>query len=171
MTMGNADLFVWWQANGIYSWLILLIAFLVIELMTLGLTTIWFAGGSLIAFLAGLLGTPLYLQIVIFFVSSIFLLALTRPIVKNYFNKNRVKTNAAALVGKHAVVLEEINNLKASGQVSVDGQEWSARTKNEEEIIESGTKVLILAINGVKLIVQKTDEERKGIKNSDRCLL
>lgn len=155
--METADISLWWQANGIYSWLILLIAFLVIELMTLGLTTIWFAGGSLIAFLAGLLGAPLYLQIVIFFVTSLLLLGLTRPIVKNYFNKNRVKTNAAALIGKHAVVLEEINNLKCSGQVSVDGQQWSARTKNEEEIIEAGDKVQILEINGVKLIVQKAD--------------
>ncbi len=156
--MGMTELSLWWQSHGVFSWLILLVVFLLIELMTMGLTTIWFAGGCLVAFLAGLAGAPLFVQVIIFFAASIVLLALTRPLVENYFNKHRIKTNADSLIGKRAIVQEEVNNLEARGKVTVDGQEWTARAEKEEEILPAGSKVEILGIQGVKLIVKREEE-------------
>lgn len=133
-------------------WLFIIIVMAVIEIITLGLTTIWFAGGALFAFIASLLHASLLVQIIIFIVVSVVLMAVTRPIAMEYFNKDRTKTNAESLIGKTAVVLEEINNLKAQGLVSVDGQEWSARASDDRVILQD-SHVEIVEISGVKLMV------------------
>lgn len=140
-------------------WLIILIVLIAIEIGTMGLTTIWFAGGSLIATIVAALGAPLYLQIVLFFTVSIVLLVFTRPIAVKYFNKDRVKTNAESLVGRQAIVTSQIDNLQGIGQVTVGGQEWSARASEEEAVIPIGVVVTVLAIHGVKLIVEERKEE------------
>ena len=79
-------------------WLIILVVCIVVELITMGLTTIWFAGGALIAAIAAALSLPLWLQILLFLAVSLVLLYLTRPVAVKYFNKDRVKTNAESLV-------------------------------------------------------------------------
>ena len=89
-------------------WLIIFVACIVIEIVTLGLTTIWFAGGALIAAVSAALGAPLWLQAVLFGAVSLALLYFTRPIAVKYFNKDRVKTNAESLVGKQAVVISQL---------------------------------------------------------------
>lgn len=137
-------------------WIGVLVLMLIIEVVTLGLTTIWFAGGALVAFISSLLGAPLPLQIVLFLVVSVVLLLVTRPIAVKFFNKDRVKTNADSLIGKSAVVLEEVNNLQATGLVQVDGQEWTARS-SDDSIIEKGKEVLIEQISGVKLIIKEKE--------------
>ena len=134
-------------------WLIVFVACIIIEIVTLGLTTIWFAGGALIAAIGAALGAPLWLQSVLFGVVSLVLLYFTRPVAVKYFNKDRVKTNAESLVGKQAIVISEIDNLQGIGQVTVGGQEWSARTVKEGVILPTGTVVVIRAISGVKLMV------------------
>lgn len=139
-------------------WLVLLIVLVLIEIATLGLTTIWFAGGSLIALIAAAFGAPLYLQAALFIAVSAVLLFFTRPLAMKYFNGSRVRTNVESLIGKKAVVKEEIDNLKASGLVNVKGQDWTARSARDDVIIPKGSVVCICAISGVKLIV----EERKG---------
>ena len=139
-------------------WLVLLIVLVLIEIATLGLTTIWFAGGSLAALIAAAFGAPLYLQITLFIAVSAVLLFFTRPLAMKYFNGSRVKTNAESLIGRRAVVKEEIDNLTASGLVSVRGQDWTARSVRDDAVIPKGSVVDIRAISGVKLIV----EERKG---------
>ena len=146
---------------GVMTWIILFVIFLIIELVTMGLTTIWFAGGALVSFVAGMLGAGLILQIVLFVAASILLLIFTRPLATKYFNKGRIKTNAESLVGQTALVTEEIDNLKATGKVTVQGMEWSARATNDEEIIAYGTKIKIDAIEGVKLMVSRKEEEQK----------
>ena len=138
-------------------WLAILVVVLVIEIITLGLTTIWFAGGALVAFLASLLGMGLPVQIVLFFVVSLVLLLGTRPFAVKYFNKDRKKTNLESLIGAEALVLEEIHNLKASGRVQVNGQEWSARSSDGREI-KCGEIVRIEAIRGVKLMVRASEK-------------
>jgi membrane protein implicated in regulation of membrane protease activity len=138
-------------------WLAILVVMAVIEIITLGLTTIWFAGGALVAFVASLLGAPLPLQIGLFTVVSLVLLAVTRPIAVKYFNKDRVKTNAESLIGQSGMVLEEINNLKASGLVQVNGQEWTARTL-ADAVIPKGSEVIVRDIRGVKLMVEPKNE-------------
>lgn len=143
-------------------WLVFLIAAIVIEVMTLGLTTIWFAGGAVIAILAAMLQAPIAVQVILFLTVSLVLLFFTRPIAVKYFNKDRVKTNVESLVGRQAVVIEEIDNLRAAGQVTVGGQQWTARSMEEKVQIPAGTIVKIMAINGVKLIV-KPEEQLQGL--------
>lgn len=141
-------------------WLIVFVACIVIEIITMGLTTIWFAGGALIAAVAAALNAPLWLQIVLFIAVSLVLLYFTRPVAVKYFNKDRVRTNAESLVGKQAIVISEIDNLQGIGQVTVGGQEWSARTTIEGITLPVGSVVIIRAISGVKLMVEeKTMQE------------
>ena len=85
-------------------WLIVLVVCLVVEISTLGLTSIWFAGGALLALLIAMIGGPLWLQVLVFLVASIVLLIVTRPIAAKYFNKNREKTNVNSKLGKQAIV-------------------------------------------------------------------
>ena len=72
-----------------------------------------------------------------------------------YLNVNRTRTNAESLIGKEAVVTQTIENLKNQGQVIVGGIEWTARTGDNETVIEKDTVVEIERIEGVKLIVKK----------------
>lgn len=137
-------------------WLVLFVVLLVVEIATMGLTTVWFAGGALIAFFAAYIHLGIGLQIVLFLAVSILLLVLTRPIAVKYFNQEREKTNVDGLIGQNAVVLEEINTIKATGRVEVNGMEWSAKTEHTE-IIEVNTVVSIKGIQGVKLIVEKAE--------------
>ena len=143
-------------------WLIILVVCIVVELITMGLTTIWFAGGALIAAIAAALSLPLWLQILLFLAVSLVLLYLTRPVAVKYFNKDRVKTNAESLVGQQAIVISEIDNLQGIGQVTVGRQEWSARSADDKLRIPAGTVVNVLAVNGVKLVV-KVDEQMANI--------
>lgn len=135
-------------------WLIILVVLIIIELVTLGLTTIWFAGGSLAAFIAAVAGGDIYVQVGLFLVVSVVLLLFTRPFAVKFLNKTRTSTNADSYIGKQAVVLEAISNLQSKGKVTFNGIEWTARTKDDKEI-EKDSIVNIIAIDGVKLIVEK----------------
>ena len=135
-------------------WLVVFVACIVAEIISMGLTTIWFAGGALIAAVAAVIGTPLWIQILLFAVVSLVLLYFTRPIAVKYF-KDRVKTNAESLVGKQAIVISEIDNLQGIGQVTVGGQEWSARTTGEGITLPVGSVVTVRSISGVKLMVEE----------------
>lgn len=136
-------------------WLIVFVACIVIEIITMGLTTIWFAGGALFAAAGAAFGAPLWLQIALMAVVSLILLYFTRPVAVKYFNKDRVRTNAESLIGKQAIVISEIDNLQGIGQVTVGGQEWSARTMTEDITLSVGTVVVVRAISGVKLMVEE----------------
>ena len=136
-------------------WLVVFVACIAIEIITLGLATIWFAGGALVAAIGAAMGAPIWLQAVFFGAVSLVLLYFTRPVAVKYFNKDRVKTNAESLVGKQAVVISEIDNLQGIGQVSVNGQEWSARTVEEGITLTEGSVVIVRAISGVKLMVEE----------------
>lgn len=140
-------------------WLIVIIACIIIELLTLGLTTIWFAGGALVAFIAALLSAPLWMQIVLFVIVSAVMLLFTRPFAAKYINKGAVKTNYESMAGRVGEVMEQIDNLKAVGCVRVGGQDWTARSAAPEEIIPAGTKVVVQRIDGVKLIVTPVKKE------------
>lgn len=140
-------------------WLVLFVILLLIEIFTMGLTTIWFAGGALVAFVAGVLGFGLVVQIIVFIVVSIALLVLTRPIAIKYFNQERQKTNAESLIGQHALVIEDIDTLKAVGRVEVRGQEWAAKTDESDGRIAKNSVVVVDGIQGVKLIVRAREEK------------
>jgi membrane protein implicated in regulation of membrane protease activity len=140
-------------------WLIIFALCIIVEILTLGLTTVWFAVGSLIAFFAALAGLNEWIQIIIFSVVSLLMLFFTKPVVKKYFNKDLLKTNVDSLVGLTAKVMERIDNVNATGSAVLKGQEWMARAENENEVIEAGTFVEVVSISGVKLIVAKKQEE------------
>ena len=143
-------------------WLVVLIIAAIVEVLTMGLTTIWFAGGALVAIVATLLHAPIAIQVVLFFVVSLLLLFFTRPVAVRYFNRDRVKTNVESLVGRQAIVISEISNIQGIGQVTVGGNQWSARSVSDNVVIPAGAVVNILSINGVKLIV-KEDEQMKDL--------
>lgn len=138
-------------------WLILLAILILIEIITLGLTTIWFAGGALVAFIVSLFYDNLLLEVILFVVVSLILLFFTRPVVKKYFNSTRTKTNYEAVIGQEALVTGTIDNINNTGWALVNGLEWSARSVNGE-IIEKGTKVVVESISGVKLMVRVKKE-------------
>lgn len=124
-------------------WLAVLVVCVGIEIATMGLTTIWFAGGALVSAILAALNAPLWLQIVAFFVVSLILLYLTRPVAVKYFNKDRVKTNVESLIGRQAIVISEIDNLQGIGQVTVGGQEWSARSVKDDVQLPVGSVVVV----------------------------
>ena len=141
--------------NMIYVWLIVIAVLLFVEFATAALTTIWFAGGALIALICAFFGGPLWLQATLFVSGSVVLLLLTRPLARKFMNKGAVQTNAESLIGKEAVVTERIDNLRSTGAVQVNGQMWTARSVNQEHTIEKDEVVMVRAIEGVKLIVGK----------------
>lgn len=138
-------------------WLVVIVVMAIIEIITLGLTTIWFAGGALVAFIACLFGAELPVQIVLFIAVSVLLLAFTRPFAVKFINKGKIATNAESLIGKNAIVLEEIDNLKAQGVATVNGQEWTARSV-EDTVIAKDAVVEIVEIKGVKLMVKAKEQ-------------
>ncbi|MDD6812586.1 MAG: NfeD family protein [Lachnospiraceae bacterium] len=139
-------------------WLVLLVVFVIIELATMGLTTIWFAGGALAAAIISIPGTPIWLQVIVFLMVSALLLYFTRPIAVKYFNRDRIRTNTESLIGRQAIVISEINNIEGIGQVNTGGMEWSARSSYNNIVLPVGTVVTILGIDGVKLIVEERKE-------------
>jgi membrane protein implicated in regulation of membrane protease activity len=133
-------------------WLIALIIFGVVEAVTVGLASIWFAAGSLGALIVAGLGGALWIQIVVFLVISFVTLLLARPLAQKYLIPKRQATNADRIVGAEAVVTREIDNLKGQGLVSIGGVIWTARAENDQ-IIPEGATVRILRIEGVKVFV------------------
>lgn len=136
-------------------WLIASAVFLLVEILTLGLTSIWFAGGSVIAAIAALVGSPLWGQILLFIFVTCLLFVLTRPIAKRYLNSKIQKTNTDALIGQRGIVKETINNMESKGRVQLNGQDWTARSIEAGEIIPVGSEVKVRKIQGVKLIVER----------------
>lgn len=144
---GNAVTAVYWLGG--------IIVLLIIEALTLGLTTIWFAGGALAAFIACVAGADLAVQIVLFVVVSLGLLFFTRPFAKRYINRGTEKTNVEGVIGREARVTEQIDNRMETGEAVLAGQYWSARAAGADEVIGKGERVIVEAVEGVKLIVRK----------------
>lgn len=136
----------------IVIWLAVALVMLVIEALTVGLATIWFAAGALVALLAALLDFSIAVQIVLFQAVSICLLVFTRKIFVEKLKAGSEKTNVDALVGEKGVVISPIHPYEV-GQVKVGGQVWSAVGKNPDETFAVDQLVKINAIEGVKLVV------------------
>ena len=141
-------------------WLVLLVAFLIVEGLTVGLVSAWFAGGALAALVVSLLGGPAWLQVTLFLVASVALLLLLRPFVKKQLKPRLVATNADSLVGKVCMVTEPVDTM--NGRVKVGDVTWSARTEGAQEI-PAGAKVRILKIQGVKVFVETVTNEEEVI--------
>ena len=134
-------------------WLIALAVLLILEAVTVGLVCLWFAAGALCALIVSFFVENVWVQLAVFLAVSLACLLALRPLAKKYVDPRRVPTNADRVVGAEGVVTEAIDNLKAQGQVSVDGAPWTARTDTVAPPIPAGTAVRVLRIEGVKLIV------------------
>lgn len=155
------------SVSTILFWLAVMVIMLVIEIATLGITTIWFAGGALIAFVLAMLNAPFLVQILAFLIVSLILLIFTRPVAVKYFNKDRARTNVEGMIGRQAIVVSEVDNLQGIGRVTVGGQEWAARTLQEGIVLPVGAVVIVKAVNGVKLIVEENREEKKAERKEE----
>ncbi len=133
-------------------WIILAIAFVIIEFGTVALISIWFVGGSLAAMAAALADGPLWLQVLLFGLVSLILLLLLRPFLRKYVEPHKIRTNVDAMIGREALVTEEIDNLLGTGTIKLNGVVWSARSVDGAKIA-AGTVVTVQSVQGVKAMV------------------
>lgn len=133
-------------------WIALIVVFIVVEGITIGLTSIWFAAGSAVALILSFFGAHTWLQMTAFFVVSIFALLLTRPLAKKYVNSKVQPTNADMIIGNLATVTQRIDNVAGTGMAKVGGRMWTARSATGQ-VIEEGALAQVAAIEGVKIIL------------------
>ena len=140
----------WWVI-----WLVIAIIMFVIEVVTTGLATLWFALGAIVAMVMDLCGAPLPAQIIVMAVVSVvsFVLCMIwiRPKLESLRKKNIQHTNADRLIGREGVVIVPLNGMEGKGQVKIDGQVWSAKADTD---IAEGIRVTVKSIEGVKLVVE-----------------
>jgi membrane protein implicated in regulation of membrane protease activity len=136
-----------------WLWLILAVVCMVVEAITLGLTSIWFAIGALIAYVLASFDFTWQVQVATFLLTSLILLYYTGPIARRYLKIGSTPTNVQALIGEVAVVVEKIERGK-KGQVQVKGQIWFARTKDLQEA-DVDEEVIIDQIEGNTLVVRR----------------
>lgn len=139
--------------TGSIIWLIIVAVMVVIEIISLGLTTIWFGIGAVGAAVAAWMGYGIWVQLVVFALLSVVAMALCRPFAIRYLNRDKEKTNVENVVGKTVVVSKKIDNEMASGEVKLNGIEWTARSE-DGRVIPENERVTVTAVEGVKLIVK-----------------
>ncbi|MGN0435627.1 MAG: NfeD family protein [Wujia sp.] len=135
-------------------WLVVAAIMIIVEIITLGLSTVWFAGGALVTAIVAYCGGSWIAQIFVFALVSVALLIFTRPIAVKALAKNSELTNVDRYVGMTATAITDIGDSGKLGTVEINGMEWSAKT-NSGETISKDSKVVIKAIEGNKLIVEK----------------
>ena len=146
-------------------WLIVSGVCLVIEIITTGFLVFWLAIGALFAVLTSLFTDNIIIQTAVFVISSGILIFLTKPFVKKFLNNSRpVLTNAYSIIGKHGLVVEDINQTLGTGLIKVDGEVWSAKCE-KDKIISKGSEVEILALDGVKAVVSSNIDEQEKVQN------
>lgn len=138
-------------------WLVVMILFLILEMITISLVSIWFVGGSLAAFLVSFIVKKPWVEVIVFLGVSLVLLLLIRPMAAKLGvkKKDQIRSGAQSLVGKRAVVTESIDNLHAKGAVQVNGQFWSAKTADDDVQISKDSVVMIREVDGVRLVVEE----------------
>lgn len=142
-------------------WLIAAGIFFILEIATVGFLVFWFGIGALITMVVSLFIPNVYIQTVIFIVTSTLLIFLTKPFVNKFINKDKaVTTNAYSIIGRTAIVTKEINPILGTGQIKVSGEVWSAKTE-ADEIIPENAEVEISNIDGVKAVVKLTSKVAK----------
>ena len=141
-----------------FVWLALMIIFVVVEIATVGLTAIWFAGGALVAMIAQLLGLHIYGQIILFIAVSAVLMFVTRPWALKYFKPRLVKTNYETVMGENVCLTGSVDNIRGTGTAVYKGQEWTARAYEEGKTFEAGMIVEVKEIRGVTLYVTESKQ-------------
>ena len=137
----------------VYVWLGLIVAFIAVEAATVNLVSIWFIGGAVAGRVGAILDVSALLQWTVFIAVSAGLLALLRPVLKKYLRVKPTKTNADRLVGQEALVTEQIDNLRETGAIRINGVLWTAKSADDTQI-PIGTRVVIERIEGAKVYVK-----------------
>ena len=138
----------------IFVWVIFAVFMLICEALTTQLVSIWFVIGGVAAAVTCMFTDNILIQSIVFVVVSLAALIGTRPFVKKVMKKRKVEpTNSDRLIGRVGLVTDDIDNLHGKGTVNIDGKVWSAKSSNESEI-KTGANVRIVAIEGVKLVVE-----------------
>ena len=140
-------------------WLGLLVIFLIAEIASVGLTSIWFAGGALAGLLLDLAGLHLAWQIIGAVAVTVILLIFTRPFAVKFINNNHEKTNYEGIIGKVIRITETVDNINQTGVAVLNGQEWTVRSADDEIILAPETIAKVVSISGVKLIVEEYKED------------
>jgi membrane protein implicated in regulation of membrane protease activity len=148
------------MSNTTIYWLAAMIILILIEIPTVGLTTIWFAIGALVAVIASAVGFGFGVQVVLFIVVSLGMLIFTRPWAMKYINANRTKTNYEGIIGKVVRITQDVDNISETGCAVVNGQEWTVRANADTTKILSGSLAKVVDIRGVKLIVEEFKEDK-----------
>lgn len=148
----------------IYLWIAVIVLSAASEAATLTLVSIWFIPSAVIALVLAMFSVDIWIQVLLFFVLSIILLLTTRRFAMRCIVKKQTPTNADRIIGMNGIVTEEIDTIKQTGQVHVDGQLWSARGTTDVPNIKKDTVVRIERIEGVKVIVTPVSEESVDIK-------
>ena len=135
-------------------WILIAGFFFILEIATVGFLVFWFGVGALLTMIVSLFTSNIVIQMAVFVCSSTILLFFTRPFVKKFSkNANHIQTNAYSIIGKKGIVIKEINPISGEGQIKINTEIWSAKSKDDVKI-EQGTEVEVLEINGVKAIVR-----------------
>lgn len=137
----------------LWFWILLIVALVIIEAVTVQLVTIWFAVGAVGGLIASAFNLDIWIQVLIFVIVSAITLIATRPLVKRFTKTNNEPTNADRFIGQTAVVTEPIDNIHGKGAVTVGGLEWTARTV-DGKTVEKDALVTVEKIEGAKLIVK-----------------
>lgn len=139
-------------------WIACIIVFALIEIVTVGLTAIWFAGGAVAALLCYGIGLNVVWQFVVFVAVSVVLLFFTRPWALKYFKPHLVRTNYEAGIGQNVCLTEAVDNIKGTGTAVFKGQEWTARAFEEGKTFEVGEIVKVKEIRGVTMYVVERED-------------
>ena len=137
-------------------WLVLAVVLGVFEAITPQLVSIWFALGAVGGCVTSLITDKIWIQIVVAVVITLISLVLTRPLAKRITTVKKTNTNSDRNIGKTAIVIADIDNINAVGQVKVGYTVWSAKSVNDA-VIAKDTKVIVKAIEGAKLVVEAVD--------------
>ena len=143
----------------VFVWLIAIIFFLITEMATVTLTSIWFAAGALAAMLVAMFDGHLVVQIIAFLIVAFGLLYATKPWSKKFIDTKKENTNADRIIGEKVRVIERVSNIDQTGRAMYNGLDWTTRTEDDNIVIEQGELARVLRIAGVKLIVERVEEE------------
>lgn len=136
-------------------WLIAAGVFFIIEIATVGFLVFWLGVGALLAMITSFITGNLFIQTIVFAISSCILIPLTKPLADKFTGNKTIPTNSYSLLGKHGIVISDIEPLESVGQVKINGEVWSAKTEDDSSI-KKGTEIEVINIDGVKLIVKPT---------------
>lgn len=140
-----------------WMWLVIALVLLLIEVVTLGnLVSIWFSAGAFVTYLLSFLKLGFAVDLTVFVVSSLLFFFATKPLTRRWLEKSEVNTNADRWIGVRAILTEPVLTNKW-GAVVLDGVRWSVREESNQEL-ESGTEVIIVGLEGAKLVVKKKED-------------